>query len=88
MIWEEFTEYIIEALQKVEKPVTDNKNYMEKEIIENAYSKLGREYKLERTAELNLQSAIRKIYCISAINTFFTLEKNTNNIRLYDMDFH
>lgn len=42
MVWEEFTGYIIETIKKEEHPLVANKNYMEKEIIESAYGKLGR----------------------------------------------
>jgi hypothetical protein len=60
---------------------------MEKEIIENAYSKLGRSYKLETTAELNLASPIKKLYFLRKIDTFFSLETNCNTVKLYNPDF-
>ncbi len=43
---------------------------------------------MTRTAELNLQSALKKLYYLAAIQTFFALEKNTNIVRMYDQDFN
>ena len=86
--WSEFTEYIIENIRVVDQPKYKNKLFEENEIIFSAYSKISNEYRINKTCDLNCQSAIKKIIYLKQTEQYYVQETYGSSIRIFNSHFN